>query len=107
MKAQLEIRDGSLAGQTVLLDRLGSYTIGRRSANDLSIVEQAVSRRHCRVDFDGEFYWLVDCDSHNGTWVNGDRIRKCMLHDGDEIRVGHVHMVFSRPETETDVETDF
>jgi len=107
MKAQLEIQDGSRAGEVVELGKLGSFTIGRRSANDLSIVEQAVSRKHCRIDFDGEFYWLVDAGSHNGTFVNGDRISKCMLYDGDLIQVGHVRMVFVRPEAQSDIDTDF
>lgn len=98
MKAHLEIQDGARAGERVELGRLGSFTIGRRSANDLSLVEKAVSRQHCRIDYDGEFYWLVDCGSHNGTVVNGRKVAKCLLYDGDVVRVGHVQIVFSMPQ---------
>jgi len=101
MKAQLEIKDGSLAGKRIELGRLGSLTIGRRSANDLSIVEQGVSRWHCRIDYDGEFYWLVDCGSHNGTYVNGRKITKCLLYDGDVVKIGHTRLVFSMPQQES------
>jgi len=98
MTAHVEIKDGSRAGEKLELDRLGSHTIGRRSANALSINEKAVSRKHCRIDFDGEFYWLVDCDSHNGTFVNGRRVVRSLLYDGDEIRVGHVRLRFVMPQ---------
>jgi pSer/pThr/pTyr-binding forkhead associated (FHA) protein len=97
MKAQLEIKDGALAGTKVELGKLGSFTIGRRSENDLSLVEKAVSRHHCRIDYDGEFYWLVDCDSHNGTFVNGRKITKCLLYDGDVVKLGHMRLVFLMP----------
>jgi pSer/pThr/pTyr-binding forkhead associated (FHA) protein len=102
MTAHIEITDGTRAGQTIDLDRLGSHTIGRRSSNDLSIKEKAISRTHCRIDYDGEFYWLVDCDSHNGTFVNGRRISRSLLYDGDEIQIGHVHMRFVLPQEESE-----
>ncbi|NLW51605.1 MAG: FHA domain-containing protein [Candidatus Brocadiaceae bacterium] len=97
MSAYVQITEGERAGWSLALDRIGSYTIGRRSASDLSIVEKAVSRTHCRVEFDGSFYWLVDCDSHNGTFVNERRVTRSMLYDGDMIRVGHVSLRFVMP----------
>jgi pSer/pThr/pTyr-binding forkhead associated (FHA) protein len=101
MMAHVEVTNGVHAGEMLELDRLGSHTIGRRSANDLSINERAVSRKHCRVDYDGEFYWLVDCESHNGTFVNGRRVSRSLLYDGDEIRIGHVHLRFVMPQQES------
>ena len=98
MKANIEIKDGALAGTQVPLGKLGSFTIGRRKSNDLSIVERAVSRFHCRIDYDGEYYWLVDCDSHNGTFVNGRKVSKCLLYDGDVMKLGHTTIVFSMPQ---------
>ena len=106
MKAQLQITDGPLAGQTVELGRLGSFTIGRQRANDLSIIEKAVSRKHSRIDYDGELFWLVDCDSHNGTLVNSRKITKCLLYDGDVINIGHSRLVFVMPEEEPKDTTD-
>ena len=100
MKAQLEVKEGPAAGQSVELIGLGSFTIGRRSANDLSIVEKGVSRKHCRIDYDGEYYWLVDCESHNGTYVNGRKVTKCLLYDGDAVMIGHTRIVFSNPQQE-------
>jgi pSer/pThr/pTyr-binding forkhead associated (FHA) protein len=94
MKAELEITDGSLAGSRAQLPVLGSFAIGRGSSCDLRVSDKAVSRAHCQIDSDGEFFWLVDCDSHNGTGVNGHRVSRCVLYDGDTIKVGQTHLRF-------------
>ncbi len=99
-KAKLVVQDGPIAGTEFPLDRLGSYSIGRGSDNDLPIKDKAASREHCRLDYDGEFYWLIDKSSHNGTIVNGRQISKCMLFTGDVIKVGHVHITFVLPPEE-------
>jgi pSer/pThr/pTyr-binding forkhead associated (FHA) protein len=96
-KAKLIVQEGPLAGKEFELGRLGSYTIGRTPENDVPLKDRAISREHCRVDYDGEFYWLVDKSSHNGTIVNGRQITKCMLFNGDVITVGHVRLTFSLP----------
>ena len=101
-RAKLVVQDGPVAGTEVVLDRLGSYTIGRTGENDLAIEDKAISREHCRLDYDGEFYWLVDKSSHNGTIVNGRAITKCMLFNGDAITVGHTHLTFSLPVEQAD-----
>ncbi len=100
MKATLEIQNGSQAGTKGEITRLGSFTIGRRSSNDLKIGETGASRKHCRIDYDGEFFWLVDCESHNGTYLNGRRINRSLLYDGDVIRVGRTRLVFALPQAE-------
>ncbi len=100
--ATLEVLNGDMAGEALELDRLGSFKLGRRKANDLALKDKALSREHCRVDYDGEFYWLVDCDSHNGTYVNGQPIKKCMLYDGDVVVVGHTRLVFNGPKDDED-----
>ena len=97
-RAKLIVQDGPLAGKELELDRLGSYTIGRTNNSDMPIEDKAISREHCRLDYDGEFYWLVDKSSHNGTIVNGRPITKCMLFNGDAITVGHTRLVFSAPQ---------
>ena len=86
-----------MAGHELELGRLGSYTVGRGTNNDLTLEDKAASREHCRLDYDGEFYWLVDKSSHNGTIVNGRPVTKCMLFNGDVIRIGHAHVTFSLP----------
>jgi pSer/pThr/pTyr-binding forkhead associated (FHA) protein len=99
-RAKLVFQDGPLAGKEFPIDRLGSFTIGRGKSNDLTIKDKAASREHCRLDYDGEFFWLIDKASHNGTSVNGRPISKCMLFNGDVIEVGHVHITFALPAEE-------
>ena len=101
-KAKLVVQSGQLAGQELLLGKAGSLSIGRAERNDLTIDDRAISREHCRLDYDGEFYWVIDQSSHNGTIVNGRTITKCMLFDGDLIKVGHTCLTFKLPEEKQD-----
>jgi pSer/pThr/pTyr-binding forkhead associated (FHA) protein len=100
MKAELTFTEGPRAGEKILLAKLGSFTIGRQDDNNLAIDEKAVSRRHCRIDYDGDLFWLVDCGSHNGTRVNGELVRRSRLESGDLIQVGHTELEFSLVQNE-------
>jgi DNA-binding NtrC family response regulator len=64
-------------------------TLGRESDNTLSIPEAAVSRYHARFErrADG-YFWVVDAQSTNGTFVNGRRVREHALSGHDVIRIG-------------------
>ena len=94
MKAELHIKSGLSKGGPFGLGRLGSHTIGRRSENDVHLPDKSVSRKHCRIDFDGEHHWIIDCESHNGTFVNQRKVSRCMLYSGDVIRVGKIQLEF-------------
>jgi pSer/pThr/pTyr-binding forkhead associated (FHA) protein len=89
------LEGGSKGAELVLTDR-PSYVIGRSEGCDLQIGDRSVSREHSRIEFDGQYFWLVDCASANGTRVNEEPVRRYMLHEGDVIRTGRVSMVFRR-----------
>ena len=62
--------------------------IGRSSDLDMVLVEDMVSRRHARItSFHGEI-GIEDFGSTNGTFVNGERVTKVRLKEGDRILVG-------------------
>jgi ABC transport system ATP-binding/permease protein len=65
-------------------------TIGRAPENDVVVDDMLVSRRHAELHGDPvEGYELVDLGSHNGTFVNGERIRgKAHLEQLDVVAVG-------------------
>lgn len=63
-------------------------TLGRTAANDLVIAEPGVSGNHARILYlDGELT-LIDLDSTNGTFVNGQRIQgPHIVRPGDDIYI--------------------
>lgn len=62
--------------------------IGRSSELDMVLVEDMVSRRHARITtFSGEIF-IEDFGSTNGSFVNGEKITKARLKEGDRILVG-------------------
>jgi len=70
-------------------------TIGRKSANDIQIDDISVSGTHARVLVEKNFYmetlkdiYIEDADSTNGSFVNGNKIKKHMLRHGDVIQIG-------------------
>ncbi len=67
-----------------------SHAIGRAAQNDLVIEDGKVSSFHARVDRIGAVHHLVDLKSTNGTLLNGRRISRGPLTNGDEFRLGVV-----------------
>jgi Protein of unknown function (DUF3662)/FHA domain len=70
--------------------------LGRSRACDLRIPDVNVSRRHAELRQEGATYWIVDLDSMNGTEVNGRRVERERLRDGDTIKLGSTEVVFGR-----------
>jgi pSer/pThr/pTyr-binding forkhead associated (FHA) protein len=66
-------------------------TIGRAGSADFCLDVPLVSRLHCRIEVaaDGEVE-VVDLDSTNGTWIDGQRITRAPLRPGSVLRVGRV-----------------
>lgn len=79
--------------QVVGLHRL-PLSIGRDPSNDLVITDEWVSRRHAVVDWQGNGYRLRDCNSSNGSVVNGDRLTERRLCDGDLVAIGAARLLF-------------
>ncbi len=63
--------------------------IGRSALSDLILNDAGVSRTHARIQRQGEGWVLLDCDSANGTQLNGAAVTSpAQLRKGDLIRVG-------------------
>ncbi len=63
--------------------------IGRRHDCDLHIPLMRVSRRHCQLNLNGETVKIRDLGSHNGTYLNGERIDgETPIKAGDYLQVG-------------------
>ena len=92
--AALVIRaGGGRAGESFPLagDRL---TVGRRPESDIFLDDVTVSRDHASLVRRGEDYYLDDCGSLNGTYVNRHRIESHRLGDGDELQVGKYKLAY-------------
>jgi pSer/pThr/pTyr-binding forkhead associated (FHA) protein len=62
--------------------------IGRSSELDMVLVEDMVSRKHAKITTDDKTVTIQDLGSTNGTFVNGEKVRKVELKDGDRILIG-------------------
>jgi hypothetical protein len=92
--AALVIRaGGGRAGESFPLegDRL---TVGRRPDSDVFLDDITVSRDHAVLVRRSHDYFLDDCGSLNGTYVNRRRIESHRLVDGDELQIGKYKLAF-------------
>jgi len=70
--------------------------LGRSKDCDIQLDDPNASRRHAEVRQEDATYWLVDLDSTNGTELNGTRVDRGKLADGDRITIGETEIVFGR-----------
>ena len=63
-------------------------TLGRRPYNDIVVDNLAVSGEHAALQAIGNEYYIEDLNSTNGTFINGKKIKRQILHAGDAIEIG-------------------
>jgi hypothetical protein len=90
-----EIVTLTLEGRTVPVDSR-SVVLGRSRECDVRLGDANVSRRHAELRQEGTAYWIVDLGSTNGTELNGSRVSRAKLADGDRITLGSTDVVFGR-----------
>jgi len=71
-------------------------TVGRATQADFIVEATLVSRLHCRLSAGATELEVVDLDSTNGTYVNGQRVERAALKVGDKLGVGKVLFLVSR-----------
>lgn len=62
--------------------------VGRSSDLDMVLVEDMVSRKHAKITVTGDEIFIQDLGSTNGSFVNGEKIRRAKLTVGDRILIG-------------------
>src|SRR5471032_2985391 len=70
--------------------------IGRLDTNDIVLDDYKVSREHAVLKFSRSEVTLVDLASTHGSFVNGERIDRSVIHFGDTIRIVSHELVLSR-----------
>jgi pSer/pThr/pTyr-binding forkhead associated (FHA) protein len=69
--------------------------IGRSPVCQLRLSSKNVSRKHARIFFRNDEYYIEDLGSINGTYVNGIKVVKCALRKNDLIYVGGARILFN------------
>lgn len=96
MDGLLRILTGKDAGKTVHLTPGRDSIAGRLPENDVWLSGNDVSRTHCLFQEQDGVWVVSDMGSHNGTFVNGNRVDKDHgLRNGDQVTVGPVDMLFT------------
>ena len=67
-------------------------TVGRAPRADFIVEAALVSRLHCRLTAGATELEVVDLESTNGTYVNGERAERAILKTGDRLGVGRVDL---------------
>lgn len=68
---------------------LQKWTFGRDAACDVVIAREVVSQQHCRLEQTAEGFFLIDLESTNGTYLNGQRISaRTKVSPHDKITLG-------------------
>jgi two-component system, cell cycle response regulator len=62
--------------------------LGRGGGADVRLVDEGISRFHCRIRPDDGDVLVEDLQSRNGTFLNGSRVNASKLEDGDKIQIG-------------------
>jgi hypothetical protein len=85
----------TMKGRTHALDG-AKVVLGRSKDSDVQVEDANVSRKHAELRREGPAWWLVDLGSTNGTELNGKRIQRSKLSDGDTITLGATDLVFAK-----------
>lgn len=89
----------SRGGKTVARVTLGARTLlGRSEHNDVCLPSPYLSRHHAVIVGTPEGYYLVDLNSVNGVLLNGRRIERAVLCDGDVLAMGPFRLKVQAPE---------
>jgi len=78
---------------------LGSNRLGRSPENDFQIDHPSVSARHCEIILGAHEVTVVDCESTNGTFVEGQQVQKSRLQEGQILQLGDVELLIESTDT--------
>jgi pSer/pThr/pTyr-binding forkhead associated (FHA) protein len=92
--SSLQMVTGPGAPRTYELFR-EEVVVGRAIDADIPINSTDLSRRHVALRRSPHGQWtVVDLESRNGVYLNGVKVHSALLHDGDNLQLGTVVLVF-------------
>ncbi|MCA1827963.1 MAG: DUF4388 domain-containing protein [Myxococcales bacterium] len=84
----LRFISGKYQGGEYPLAETGELVIGRSSDLDMVLIEDMVSRKHAKITLQPGQITISDLGSTNGTFVNGEKVKRARLKEGDRILIG-------------------
>ncbi|MFN2550024.1 MAG: FHA domain-containing protein [Myxococcales bacterium] len=84
----LRFISGKYQGGEYPLAETGELVIGRSSDLDMVLIEDMVSRKHAKITLQSGQITISDLGSTNGTFVNGEKVKRARLKEGDRILIG-------------------
>ena len=84
----LRFISGKYQGGEYPLGEMGELVIGRSSDLDMVLIEDMVSRKHAKITLAPGQITISDLGSTNGTFVNGEKVKRSRLKEGDRILIG-------------------
>ncbi len=84
----LRFISGKYQGGEYPLQESGELVVGRSSELDMVLIEDMVSRKHAKISLAPGQITIADLGSTNGTFVNGEKIKRARLKEGDRILIG-------------------
>jgi hypothetical protein len=84
----LRFISGKYQGGEYPLQDARDLVIGRSSDLDMVLIEDMVSRKHAKITLQDGAITIADLGSTNGTFVNGEKVKKTQIKEGDRILIG-------------------
>ena len=89
--ARLLIRTEGLGIQAIEL-HMGVNHVGRNPDCEQYLNHHTVSSLHCELSLTHDGVYLRDCNSTNGTFLNGEPVKEAWLRPGQDLRLGDVEL---------------
>src|SRR5512141_2262266 len=90
--ARLLVKSHAEPNQVIQL-KLGLNKLGRAPGNDFQIEHPTISATHCEITLKDDGVYVRDCNSTNGTFVNGEPITHAKLEQGQTLNMGDVELL--------------
>lgn len=94
VSALLILKGDSKSEKTVYEINRGVTSIGRHEENNIVLSDLSVSGHHAKIRYEDDGYFIYDFASTNGTRVNGRKVYRKRIQDGDIIQIGQPAFTF-------------
>ena len=85
-------------GNRVIELSLGTNRVGRDDDYEICISHETISTLHCELTLSGDGVYVHDCNSTNGTFINGEPVLETWLDPGQTLNLGEVELLVESTE---------